>query len=188
MQDLENLIQTIIVEGTKKAKKIVDDANSEADKIMSAANEKEKEFISTQVDQIKAENENRLQLAKNSTIYRLNKQLLKEKNEIIERVFTKLKQNFLKLDDEQYESFLSAALDKADVGDEVNYSAKPGEAKRISNLAVFKQKGLRLGKVVNISGGVILSNAVCNKDLSFEGLIKEKRENSIRHVAGLLFG
>ena len=103
-------------------------------------------------------------------------------------MFESLKQNFINLDDDTYEKFLAAALEKADVGDEVNYSSRDGEAKLISNLPAFKQKQLRLVKVINsISGGVVLSNAVCDKDLSIEGLIKEKRENSIRHVASLLF-
>ncbi len=187
MEDLKQLIQTIITEGNKKAKKIVDKANADAEKILSEANARESEFIASQVELIKADNTTRLKLAKNSTIYRLNKQLLNEKNKIIDKVFEKLKQNFIDLDDETYEKFLVAALEKADVGDEVNYSNKAGEAKRISNLAAFKQKQLRLGKVIDISGGVVLSNSVCNKDLSIEGLIKEKRENSIRHVASLLF-
>ena len=188
MEDLQKLIQTIISEGNKNAKKIVDNAQAEADKILSEANKRENDFILGQLDLIKADNETRLKLAKNSTIYRLNKQLLNEKNKIIDCVFESLKQNFINLDDDTYEKFLAAALEKADVGDEVNYSSRDGEAKLISNLPAFKQKQLKLGKVINsISGGVILSNAVCNKDLSIEGLIKEKRENSIRHVASLLF-
>ena len=53
---------------------------------------------------------------------------------------------------------------------------------------MFKQKELKLGKELkDISGGVIISNKVCDKDFSFEALIKEKRENSIKQVAQSLF-
>jgi len=188
MEDLEKLIQTIISEGNKKAQKIVSDANSEADSILSKANERESKFVAEQVALIKEENENKLRLAKSSTVYRLNKQLLRVKNEIVENVFVILLQKLQNLEDKQYEKFLSSALQKADYGDEIDYSSRSGEAKRISNLKIFNEKKLKLGRVLNqISGGVVISNNVCNKDFSFEGLIKEKRENSIRHVAGLLF-
>jgi len=188
MEDMEKLIQTIISEGNKKAKQILADAENQADSILKSAQEREAKFIDEQVALAKQENENKLKLAKSSAVYRLNKLLLKEKNDIIDNVFSSLLERFCALSENQYEDFLSAVLDKANVGDEINYSKRPGEAKRISNLAVFKQKQLRLGKVIdNVSGGVVISNSVCNKDFSFEGLIKEKRENSIRHVAGLLF-
>ncbi len=188
MEDMEKLIQTIISEGNKKARKIMQDADDQAESILKTAQEREANFVAEQVALIKKENENKLKLAKSSTVYRLNKLLLKEKNDIIDNVFSSLLEKFCALSEKQYEKFLSAALTKANVGDEINYSKKAGEAKRISNLAVFKQKQLKLGKELdNVSGGIVISNSVCNKDFSFEGLIREKRENSIRHVAGLLF-
>lgn len=188
MEELNKLVQTIIAEGNKKAKEIIDEANREADETIAKVNEREEAFVAEQVASIKAENEARLALARNSTIYRLNKQLLKEKNIIIDKVYELLLVDFRNLKGAEYEKFLSKVLERAEAGDEVNYSSRAGEAKLISSLPSFRKKNLKLGKVVDISGGVVLSNAICNKDFSFEGLIKEKRENSIRHTAELLFG
>ena len=188
MEEIENFIQNIISDGNKKSRAIISQASAEAEKIMREAESSENEFERENVAQITKENEERLVLAKNSTVFKLNKLILKEKNVLIDKVFEIVLEKFKKLDESKYRKFLECALNNAENGDEVNYSARKNEAKTISGLKVFREKELKLGQELkDISGGVIISNKVCDKDFSFEGLIKEKRENSIKQVAQSLF-
>ncbi|MBR4270418.1 MAG: hypothetical protein IKQ31_01920 [Clostridia bacterium] len=188
MEDVGNFIQTIISDGNKKSRAIINQANQDAEKILREAEQAENEFVKSNVDDITKENEERLVLAKNSTVFKLNKLILKEKNVLINRVFELVLDKFKRLDDNKYRAFLESALKYAENGDEINYSSRKDDSKRISSLKIFKEKNLSLGKELkDISGGIIISNKVCDKDFSFEGLIKEKKENSIKQVAQSLF-
>ncbi len=188
MEDVGNFIQTIISDGNKKSRAIISQANAEAEKILREAEQTENEFIKSNIADITKQNDERLTLAKNSTVFKLNKLILKEKNVLIDRVFEIVLEKFKKLDENKYKKFLESALSYAEDGDTINYSSRKDDAKIIPSLKIFKAKNLSMGKELkDISGGIIISNKICDKDFSFEGLIKEKKENSIKQVAQSLF-
>lgn len=189
--------------------KIVSDAQIQADKIITQAEDKAKEIIKKgkeEADNIKniilGKNNQEASLKKNKILTEANlearKTILSEKQKIVEGAFNKALESILKLDDKDYRNFIKKLiLDNIEKGDETIFIASSDKNKISKDfiedinktLEVKDKKGeLKLStSYLPIQGGVIIGSGKVRKNISLELLLKKVREESEIEICKYLF-
>lgn len=184
----ENLVNTILADGKKEAKKLVLNAKKEGEKIVKLAQREKDEFFAREIEEFKQQKNLELENKKRFNNLEKNKIVLKTKNELLKEVFDLALEKLKSLSKKDYKKFLSDVLKHANKNDKLKISSRKGEKEIISKLDIFKEKKLVIEEVSeSISGGVVIFNDIYEKDFSFESLILEKFENSSFRIAKLLF-
>jgi V/A-type H+-transporting ATPase subunit E len=189
--------------------KIISDAQIQADKIITQAENKAKEIIKKgkeETDNIKnialgKINQERL-LKKSKILTEANlearKTILLEKQKIMEGAFNKALESILKLDDKDYRNFIKKLiLDNIEKGDETIFIASSDKNKiskdfieDINKTLEVKDKKdeLKLStSYLPIQGGVIIGSGKVRKNISLELLLKKVREESEIEICKYLF-
>jgi len=189
MERETNFVQKIIVDANKQKENIKKEAQQEAQKIVKEKENQEKEFFNAEKKLLKNELENLLKNEKDISFIEQNQVVLGAKQQMLADVFDLALEKLKKLPAKDEALFVQNILTKfASDNDELIVSNKKGEKERIEKLSVFKQKKLKISDVSkNISGGVIIISQKCEQDFSFEGLIKDKYQNSFYQIAKQLF-
>ena len=189
--------------------KIISDAQIQADKIITQAEDKTKEIIKKgkeEADNIKniilGKNNQEASLKKNKILTEANlearKTILLEKQKIMEDAFNKALESILKLDDKDYHNFIKKLiLDNIEKGDETIFIASSDKNKISKDfiedinktLEVKDKKGeLKLStSYLPIQGGVIIGSGKVRKNISLELLLKKVREESEIEIGKYLF-
>lgn len=189
--------------------KIISDAQIQADKIFTQAEDKAKEIIKKgkeEADNIKniaLDKINQERLLKKSKILteanlEARKTILLEKQKIMEGAFNKALESILKLDDKDYRNFIKKLiLDNIEKGDETIFIASSDKNKISKDfieginkkLETKGKKGeLKLStSYLPIKGGVIIGSGKVRKNISLELLLKKVREESEIEICKYLF-
>ena len=190
------------MDGTKAIiNKIIDDAKGKASSIISdaesIANEKKNQAESFALEYSKAQ----LSIAKkeadeiierNVIVAKLDvrKALLARKQELISKVFDAATTKLRKIDKQTYIKLIEKLLvDFADSGDVVTLSIDNVISKEdVEKLEIYTSKNLSVStKRGSFIGGILLSSNNCDKDLTFEAIILEKRELLASTISNKLF-
>lgn len=189
--------------------KIISDAQIQADKIFTQAENKAKEIIKKgkeEADNIKniaLDKINQERLLKKSRILteanlEARKTILLEKQKIMEGAFNKALESILKLDDKDYRNFIKKLiLDNIEKGDETIFIASSDKNKISKDFieginkkleAKGKKGELKLStSYLSIKGGVIIGSGKIRKNISLELLLKKVREESEIEICKYLF-
>ncbi|MBR1925850.1 MAG: V-type ATP synthase subunit E [Clostridia bacterium] len=189
MERETKFVQKIIVDANKQKESIKKEAQQKAKNILKEKEHQEKEFFNSEKKLLKNELENLLKNEKDISFLEQNQVVLSAKQQILLSVFDLALEKLKKLPAKDEILFVENILTKfAENNDELIVSNKKGEKERVEKLSVFKQKKLKIKDVSNdISGGVIIASLKCEQDFSFEGLIKDKYQNSFYQIAKQLF-
>lgn len=187
----------------KIALKIISDAEERALAIRTEAEEKAKVTLGKADSEIAAmrlaaekERERMLSEARRAAKVRAELQLKKDKlaaeKSVIDMVFSNAMKKIAELPKKEYLEIIAKLLAEAESGDEVRISENDkgviteAFVKKIADKLKIKLKLSK--KYADISGGIILSGAVADKNLSLEADFKELRETYEPEVARILFG
>lgn len=182
------IIEQIQKNGEEKIAEINEKAQNEVNEILARAKSEQKATVEQELKLYEKKNKNQIKRTQKDNLMQQNIKILQEKNNLIDKIFDDVLENLKALKAKEYKQFISNLLEKAENGDEVVISSRKGEKTMIEALPVFKKKKLKVKDVCpKMSGGVVICNKICDVDYSFEGLIKEKKEQSIQRVAKLLF-
>jgi len=188
--------------------KILSEANAEAEKIKTEANDKiaaEEAELQTELADYQKQTETLAQQAAQEKRSRMlaaarmdiRKQHLTAKIQLLDEVFIKARQKLNDLSDQQYQEFISALMIKAvETGDEEVITGK--QEKRI-DLDLIKQVNRKLGPGLRgnlrlsdtkagIDGGFILKRGKIQLNASIGVLLATVRENLEIQLAADLFG
>lgn len=190
MDGKDAIIKRIISDAEKKAKLIVDGANTDADERLKESEEWAKRYRETIEKEL--EKNARLTVSRKLTVAELDvrKIILRAKRESVSAVYEAVYDKLCSLPEKDYLRLVKKMLiGFAEEGDEVVLSCdgKISE-KDLTELAVYKDKKLSLckekGKFI---GGVMLVGKTCDKDLSFKSFVKENEEKYLSEIYGKLF-
>lgn len=192
MEGKDAIINSIISSAERNAESIVSDAIAEKDALLERVrndlNRKESEELE------RAKREAELTVERRMTIAALDskKLALAAKQEVIDKVYDSAVAKVLNMTDNVYREFIGGFVEKyADNGDEIIIAER--DVKRLhydwaESLARKLNKNITLSsKFHKGRGGVILSGAKCDKNLTLEALVKEVRPKTESGVAQKLF-
>ncbi|MDI3481487.1 MAG: V/A-type H+/Na+-transporting ATPase subunit [Tepidanaerobacteraceae bacterium] len=198
MEGIEKIKERIIEEAQQKQRDMLDKARTEADKILKDA--------TSQVEEIKRQYQQKAQrLAEEEKRKILSmaeleerKRLLAAKQQIIDDVFEKARQELENMPDDEYLNFMQAMILKtATSGDEeiiVNEKDKNRVTPEfLSNINEQLKKKGKIGKLRfssetrPIIGGFILKSREMEINSSFDAIIKSQREDLETEISKRLF-
>ena len=192
MDGKEAIINSIISEAEKKAEGIVNDALAEKDALLQQTRnslEKERQQrIRAAKEQAERAAERKLTLAALDG----RKQLLAAKQAVIDKVYEAAIIKMLNMTDNVYREFIGELVKRyADDGDEIMISER--DAKRL-NYDWATSRGAAIGKDLTLSGrqhkgkgGIVLVGYKCDKNLTFETIVKQLRSSTEGEIAARLF-
>ncbi len=192
MDGKEAIINSIISEAEKKAEGIVNDALAEKDALLQQTRnslEKERQQrIRAAKEQAERAAERKLTLAALDG----RKQLLAAKQAVIDKVYEAAIIKMLNMTDNVYREFIGELVKRyADDGDEIMISER--DAKRL-NYDWATSLGAAIGKDLTLSGrphkgkgGIVLVGYKCDKNLTFETIVKQLRSSTEGEIAARLF-
>ncbi len=192
MDGKEAIINSIISEAEKKAEGIVNDALAEKDALLQQTRnslEKERQQRTRAAkEQAERAAERKLTLAALDG----RKQLLAAKQAVIDKVYEAAIIKMLNMTDNVYREFIGELVKRyADDGDEIMISER--DAKRL-NYDWATSLGAAIGKDLTLSGrqhkgkgGIVLVGYKCDKNLTFETIVKQLRSSTEGEIAARLF-
>lgn len=189
MKGKEAIIDSIINDAKAEAERIKAQATEQADKITSAAAAEAKEAAARVVKEAVGKAKEASSRAVASAEMEVGKYALGLKQDIISRCFGAALDKLGALDDKKYLSLMGALLACAEDGDEVIVSK--ADKNRVTEAFVAnaaKGKKVTLSAGGDFVGGVILSSDKYDKNLTFEALLDEMKEEILPDVAEILFG
>ena len=185
----KKLIAKILADAELKKQYILQDAKDKASAYLKEKEDAEKEFLHKEINAIKESFNKQLEKEKDITYVERSKEILKAKQNILLDIFDLALKKLQNLPDKEYKQFLQKVLENnADAGDSIIVAEDSKQRNMIEKLPVFKSKKLKISSEKrNISGGVIITSKICEKDFSFEGLLEDKYQESFVKIAKQLF-
>lgn len=192
MEGKDAIINSIISSAERSAESIVSDAIAEKDALLERVRNDLSRKESEELERAMREAE--LTVERRMTIAALDskKLALAAKQEVIDKVYDSAVAKVLNMTDNVYREFIGGFVEKyADNGDEIIIAER--DVKRLhydwaESLARKLNKNITLSsKFHKGRGGVILSGAKCDKNLTLEALVKEVRPQTESAVAQKLF-
>lgn len=189
MDGKEQIIQKILLDAQTNAQKKINSANVKAEEtILKAKTDAEKEF--NEAKAVVDENVE-LFLSRNNTaaLMERKRRFLGSKQEMIDKVYTVVLKKLISMDKNDYLRLVERKINQyAEKGDEIILSENaPFGAEELINLNVCKNLSLTATKTGKFSGGIVLKNSVCDKNLTFDTLVKELKNRTEAEVAVKLF-
>ncbi len=185
----QDIIGRILSDAEAEAAAILKEAEARAEAIRKNAEdgaEKEREKA-----QKEAEGKRRALLEGRRAAARLDAQkiALSGKRRVIDVVYGRAEDKLSKLEEHASLALISSLLEAyAEKGDEVVLAEGYPFTAGVKKLAVVRDRALNVAeKGAKISGGVILRNASCDRDLSLSSLLAADKEAHQAELAGMLF-
>lgn len=182
----EAIIKNIAATAAASAADIAADAATKRDEILSSA-KRDSEAKLAEAKAV-AEQNSALNRARQAKIAELDarKITLTAKRRVIDAAYALAEKKLIALPDKEYARFMGVLVNRyAEEGDTVIVS--PRDAARLNEAwlkSCCKTPGLKLAvSDVDFSGGLMLSNSVCDKNLTAEMLVSEARVRTERKVA-----
>lgn len=183
MSNLDNLIQ-----------KIKMDAQSQADQIQKEADKKKEEIVNGQVKLALEEKSKIIEKAEkdaeviksrilSNADLKVRDEVLKAKQEVIDKVFLLAKEKLTSLDDKEYSEFIKNQINTLDLtGDEI-VIVPENRRDLVNNLGL----NLKVSEEETINSGFAVVNKNVKLNFSFETLIDFLREDLETKIAQVLF-
>lgn len=183
MSNLDNLIQKIKL-----------DAQSQAEEMQKEADKKKEEIVNGQVKLAleekakmieKAEKEAEIvksRILSNADL-RVRDEMLKAKQEVIDKVFLLAKERLMNLDDKEYAEFVKNQISTLDLTGEESIIVPNNRKNLIKDLGL----NLKVSEEETIDSGFTLINKKVRLNFSFETLIDFLREDLETEIAQVLF-
>ena len=190
MQGQEAIVRRILSDAEEKAAGWKSDARARADEKRTRAREQADRELERGLAELSVQAKERVE--RRETVARLDcgKLLLKAKRNVLDRVFSRTLELAASLPAERYLRLIGELLDRyAEQGDGVVLAAAaPIGETDLLGLPVFRARSLTFcGKDGAFSGGILLKNDLCDKDLSFESLIDAQRSALESELSETLF-
>ena len=193
MNGIDEIINKIISDAQAQADSITSDSNARIEQMKSDASERSKQRAATyskQLFEYKTESERRRNTVADLDI---KKELLGKKKEIIDKVYDLTVKKLCSLPDKEYLGLIEKLIvDNACDGDVVVICQ--GDIGKITPAfvnGIAKKKNISLtlsDKTGDFSGGVILSSAKMDKNLTFDTELKALAEEYETKISSILFG
>lgn len=185
----EDIVNRILSDAEAGAAEILDEARKKAELILSGAKDHcdEETAAAKREAEAKAESiaEGRAAAARLDS----NKIALAGKRQVISDIYARAHQKLCALGESESVALYARLLsENAEEGDEIELAQNFKYAKALSHLPVIAEKKLKISGVrANIDGGFILRGEKCDKDLSFDAILKADREENQAAIAARLF-
>lgn len=189
MEGKDAIIARIIGDAKKRADVLDAEADANVKASLADAGEWAENYKNTQRELLKAETENIVSRRKTVAELDCRKAMLSAKQEVIGAVLSRALAKALGFGKEKYLSVVEKLIEEnAEKGDTIILAkGSPVEEKDIAALPVVKELALSLGGSGDFSGGVFLTNGVCDKDLSFAAVIAAQKDELEAEISEKLF-
>ncbi len=183
MSNLDNLVQKILDDAKEQASAIVDEANKAKEEIISAktkeAEEKKRRIIE------RAEQE--ASLLKERTIsnaeLKVRNEVLRAKQEVIEKVFHLAKESLKDLDEDKYISYLQNTLKSLNLKGEETIVVPEKMRKKVNKLKL----NLKVSEEETVDSGFLIKGKGIILNYTFDSLIDYYRDELEAEIAQSLF-
>ncbi len=186
MNDGRIIIDKIMADADETAKKIISEAQKEADITISAAEDKAAREKIKNDKLVEEEKEKATAKQLSSAQMQAKKAILAQKQDILEEVINEARNRLVNLSDAEYVKTIGTMLDNIDkkLGTEIIVSAD--DRKRLSD--VISEKGFTLSdRTANIDGGLIVKDGDIEYNYSFSSIIAIEKEEIQQIAAKILF-
>ena len=190
MEGTKAIINRIIEDANKKAKVILAEATNDANEKISEANAWADEYKNAQTKAINKEAEDIVTRRMTVAELDVRKISLGKKQELVSKVFDSVLEKLINCDKKTYLSLVEKLLNENAEEEDGVVLSNDGVLSEtdVIKLDVFNKKKLSVIKERgDFKGGVMLVGKVCDKNLSFEGLISEKKDYYVSQIAETLF-
>ncbi|MBR2341108.1 MAG: hypothetical protein IKA72_01695 [Clostridia bacterium] len=185
----QNIVKKILSDAQIEAQGIISNAEKRRDEILSKANvvalERQLQAQTNAEGYAKSTLEKRLADARLES----SKIMLKEKRKVVDSVYALALQRLLSLEKEDCLALYSALLEKyAEPNDEVFLAKNFAYEQEFRVLPVIEKRGLTVSKDrIDIEGGMRLVGKLADKELSFTALLAADKERNQAELARKLF-
>ena len=186
MNDGRIIIDKIMADAAGTPKKIISEAQKEADITISAAEDKAAREKIKNDKLVEEEKEKATANQLSSAQMQAKKAILAQKQDILEEVINEARNRLVNLSDAEYVKTIGTMLDNIDkkLGTEIIVSAD--DRKRLSD--VISEKGFTLSdRTANIDGGLIVKDGDIEYNYSFSSIIAIEKEEIQQIAAKILF-
>ena len=186
MNDGRIIIDKIMADADETAKKIISEAQKEADITISAAEDKAAREKIKNDKLVEEEKEKATAKQLSSAQMQAKKAILAQKQDILEEVINEARNRLVNLSDAEYVKTIGTMLDNIDkkLGTEIIVSAD--DRKRLSD--VISEKGFTLSdRTANIDGGLIVKDGDIEYNYTFSSIIAIEKEEIQQIAAKILF-
>jgi len=182
----EKIIEQIKKDSEKEIKKIEKESDEEIQKINNVAKKKSEE----EVDKIKlhgkkeAENEKKILISQ--AHQELNRKLMNEREEMIDKCFYKALEKLKNFSKSEYQHICENLMEK---GMQTISGEKRVYISRIQDKEIAKKLGLDIAGEIKSIGGIIITSkdGKITVDNTFEGIIKREKQKIRNKVGKILF-
>ena len=190
MEGQKAILDKIILEAKEKAKVIESDAKAECDARIADADVWAEKYTAAQTEILKKEIDSIVSGKELNAGLDVKKATLKAKREILDEAFSLAYEKLCKVDKKSYLKLVKSLIDEnADDGDVIVLSSDMVLSEEDFALDEFKAKNLKIAKERgDFKGGVILTGKKSDKDLTFERVIEDRKEDLTALCANILFG
>ncbi len=191
MAGCENIINKILADAKSFSDNLLSQANESASEILKEGEVAVESYKASQASEI--EKEAKQIIERRSTVAKLDsrKVLLKAKQDAISKCFDEAKKAIMSMDKKDYlDVCKKSILENAQSGDEVILSSTEKYIDKDFLAEISKELGFNLAvseKTSNHVGGVILTNKILDKNLSISSLLDNLRAEIDVDVAKILF-
>lgn len=188
----ENLLQKIKDDTAEEIQRILSEANRRAEASKQESEETLRRFEQSELEKAeKTAKESEKQTRMLAEI-EAKKTMLKAKREVIDMAVERANQKMLSLSDDEYIEWITTLIEhKASDGDQVVISkndAKRITADLISEISAKTGKKITLNPVLGgFSGGIILTQNGCDKNMTLETALSEIEQDYILKISTKLF-
>lgn len=183
MSNLDNLIQ-----------KILDDANTESVNIREEADKKRNEIIHEQEEKAKKERDILIEKSKKDALLqdnmilsnaelRVRNDLLKARQDILDKTFQLAKEKLVDLNDKEYTDFVQSKLKGLNLKDNETLVVPKAKVALVKSLDLK----LEISDTPSVKSGFILMDNNVNYNFSFDTLIDFQRDDLEAEIAKMLF-
>ncbi len=185
----ESIIQRIISDAEEEAARIIAEADKIAEKAVFEAEERARRNLAGTAAE--AAQRAKAVIDGKAATARLDcaKIALAEKRRVIDGVYAEALKSLNALGEKQALDLAAYILETyAEEGDEIVFASGYKYAAAVAQLAVVKNKGLKISKSAGkFAGGFILNGKVSDKDVSYTALLAADREQNVSAIAEKLF-
>lgn len=183
---LEKVAKEIIIEAEKKVSEIIEEGKKESSQILNEAKKKAVQLQKNIEEETQKIVEETRQLELSSHELFLNKRILEAKKQLLDELFSKVKQKIMDLDKKQRTEIVTALCKKGlfELPSAKFVYSNEEDKKTVSNV-----KGLSFKGTIDCLGGVILENndGSIRTNHTFEEIIEKAKEENLNEVSSRIF-
>ncbi|MGZ4903271.1 MAG: V-type ATP synthase subunit E family protein [Halobacteriota archaeon] len=179
---LEVVVQDVLAKGESEAQQIKREGQEEADAITAQADRDAQVLLAEMRDQTIDQIERRKKREEASAHLEVKRLVLNAKKQLLDELYVEAIKSLARLPESEREDIIKNLL-KSPEGFTRVYSNAQDEP------LVRKNTALQYGGNISCTGGVLLENedGTIDRDLTFDAMLDDVREGSIKKIAAILF-